>query len=562
MNAETGSGAHPWLASYAPGVPATIDPDSYRGVAELLAEACAKHAKRRALGCLGSFLTYAELARASAGFAAYLVHACAVVPGQRVALMMPNTLAYPVAMLGVLRAGAVVVNVNPQYTARELAHQLADSGASVLVVFEHALATYAEAAADYAVAHVVVTRVGDLMPPAKGWLIDRLVAWRARRRPRVSIKGVRLPRALALATRERPPSPAAAPDALAFLQYTGGTTGRAKGAMLSQRNIVANILQVRAWLGDLRGADDEIVITALPLYHIYALTANCLSTLSEGGLVYLIVDPRDLDGFVRELKRVRFTAVSGVNTLFNALLGHPRIGEVDFSSLRVSNGGGAAVHSAVASAWHARTGSAIAEGYGLTEASPVVTVNRLDRAQFTGSIGLPVPSTECRIVDEQGVELGFDMPGELIVRGPQVMQGYWKQPAETRAVLDADGWLRTGDIAIMAPDGSLRIVDRKKDLILVSGFNVYPNEIEDVIAKHAGVAEVAVIGIADARSGEAVRAVVVKRDARLTADALASWCREQLTGYKLPRSIVFVDALPKSNVGKILRREVRTRFGA
>ena len=550
----------PWLKSYPPEVPATITVADDANVPALIDAACREFPRHRALGNFGSFIDYRRLARDSQAFATYLQCVCGVRRGTRVALMMPNMLAYGVAMLGVLRAGAVVVNINPLYTAREFEAQFTDSGAEVIVVFEQALATVI--ASGLRPNHVIVSRLGDGMPVLKAWLVDTLAARRATS-PIASWPGsLRFRDAVAIGARMTFEPLALRASDLAFLQYTGGTTGAAKGAMLSHGNVVANMLQVIAWFGSRAERGRETVITALPLYHIYALTANCLATLAQGGLVYLITNPRDLDTFVRELKRQPFTTLTGVNTLFNALLDHPGFASVDFSSLKLTNGGGAAVQRAVAERWAACTGCVLTEGYGLTEASPVVAVNRLDSREFSGGIGLPVPSTEVRIVGEQGHDLALGEAGELWVRGPQVMQGYWMKPAETRAVLDEDGWLRTGDIAVMAEDGSLRLVDRKKDLIIVSGFNVYPNEIEEVAAAHPGVREVAVIGIADPRSGEAVRLVVVRSDPALDEVALTEWCRAQLAAYKAPRSVLFVEELPKSNVGKILRREVRARYGA
>ncbi len=550
-----------WLKSYPDTVPHTVDPSQHASLVALVDLACREFAERPAFANFGVSMSFAELDRAAEGFAAYLQSFAGVEPGARVALMMPNMLAYPVALIGVLRAGGVVVNTNPQYTARELATQLADSGAHVLVVFENALDTVAGIIEDFPDLRIVVTRIGDFMPWAKGMLINRMARRRAERKVPALPASVPMIEAVERGLAARLTRPALGGDDLAFLQYTGGTTGRAKGAMLTHRNIVANILQVNAWFGPHTARGEEIIITALPLYHIYALTANCFAFLSQGGLNYLITDPRNLKTFIKEMKRVRFTSITGVNTLFNALLQHPDFAGIDFSALKFSSGGGMAVQRAVAEQWQALTGNVLAEGYGLTESSPVVTVNRFDVDTFTGCIGLPVPSTEIRLLDEHGRPLGIDEPGELCVRGPQVMQGYWNNAEETARVLDDEGWLRTGDIAVMRDDGYLRIVDRKKDLIIVSGFNVYPNEIEDVAVAHPGVSEAAAIGVDDEKSGEAVRLVVVRADDDLTRDDLLTWCRERLTGYKVPRSVVFVDALPKSTIGKILRREVRERYG-
>ncbi|MGE0482713.1 MAG: AMP-binding protein [Gammaproteobacteria bacterium] len=551
-----------WLQSYPTGVPAEIALDPACTLLDVLETACGRFAARPAFDNHGAVLDFARFEDASRAFAAYLQHDCGLAPGDRVALMMPNMLAYPVALAGVLRAGGVVVNVNPLYTAPELAHQLADAGARCLVVFENALPTLAHARAELELEHVVVARLGDGMPWPKRWLVDFLARRRAQGDLRLPTGATRFGAALRRGRDLAYRRPALVADDLAFLQYTGGTTGRAKGAMLTHRNIVANVAQVTAWFDAHTAPGEEIMITALPLYHVYALTANCLATLVRGGCNCLITDPRNLDRFVAELERVPFTGITGVNTLFSALLEHPRFAAIDFSHLKFTNAGGMAVQRAVAERWHGVTGSPIAEGYGLTEASPVVTVNRFDVARFTGSIGLPVPSTDIRIVADDGSEVVDGGAGELQVRGPQVMRGYWNRPEETAEVLDADGWLHTGDVARIDEAGYLYLVDRKKDLIIVSGFNVYPNEIEDVVAHHPGVREVAAIGVPDTHSGEALRLVVVRGDPALTAEDVIAWCRERLTGYKVPRSVVFADALPKTPVGKILKRELRERYGA
>lgn len=550
---------HPWWKSYPPTVPREIDATEHDSLVAMCEQACQAFGGRKAIGNFGSFLSFTELDRLSLAFAAYLQRECAIVSGDRIALMMPNMLAYPVALLGALRAGAIVVNTNPQYTARELAHQLANSGARVIVIFEAALATLREVRAETALEHVIVSRLGDFMSWPRNWIFDLAVRRRA--------KPIRIDNTIVFksAIEQGRHLPFTAPRLthadLAFLQYTGGTTGRSKGAMLSHGNIISNILQVVAWFGAREETNREVVITPLPLYHIYALTANCFASLVQGSLNYLITDPRDLRTFIRELKRVRFTALTGVNTLFNALLNHPDFASVDFSSLKYTNGGGMAIQRTVAERWQQTTGQTLAEGYGLTEASPVVAVNRSDASEFTGCIGLPVPSTECRVIDDAGQVLSTNEPGELCVRGPQVMQGYWNAPEETSATLDADGWLHTGDIAIIQDDGFIRLVDRKKDMILVSGFNVYPNELEAVATLHPLVIEAAAIAVSDDKSGEVPRLVVVRASNSLDAEQLLAHCRAQLTAYKVPRSVIFVDELPKSNVGKILRRVVRERHG-
>lgn len=550
-----------WLASYPPGVPASIDADRYPALPALLANAFSRFAERPALASFGARVDYQALDELSLAFAAYLQTTCGIERGDRIALMMPNMLAYPVALCGVLRAGGVVVNVNPLYTPRELEQLLEDSEARAVVVFENVLPTLEHVLDASTIEQVVVARIGDFMP----WLRRRAIDFISRRRmtdtPHWPKDAIALRDAVSGADAGRFTAPPIDPEDLAFLQYTGGTTGRSKGAMLSHRNILANLEQVTAWFDPHVVPGEEIIITALPLYHIYALTGNCFATISRGGLNTLITDPRDLGGFVRQLRRTPFTSITGVNTLFQALLEHPDFKQVDFSHLKLTNAGGMAVQRAVAERWHATTGCIISEGYGLTEASPVVTANRPDVETFSGSIGLPMPSTEIRIVSESGEELGVEEPGELCVRGPQVMQGYWRDTEASAAVLDDEGWLHTGDIARIDDQGYLYLVDRKKDLIVVSGFNVYPNEIEDVVAHHPGVREVAVIGVADAHSGEAVRLVVVPDDEPPDEAALIEWCRERLTAYKIPRSVVFTDALPKSPIGKILKREVREAHG-
>ena len=550
-----------WLNSYPANVPRSIAPDQHASLVELCDAACRGFPDRPAFGNYGSTLSFSELDQYATCFAAYLQHHCALKPGERIALLMPNILAYPVAMLGALRAGGVVVNTNPQYTARELGHQLNDSGARVIVAFENALATVHAVRDATAIDHIVVARIGDFMARPKSFLFNRI----SRRRSPAPIPkipdAITFVEALRLSEEAAFSPPSIIGSDLAFLQYTGGTTGRSKGVMLSHRNVIANILQVIAWFGDLTERGQEIIITALPLYHIYALTGNCFAFLAQGCMNYLITDPRDITAFIKELKRVPFTAITGVNTLFNALLNHPKFCEIDFDTLKFSSGGGMAVQRPVAERWQEITGSVIAEGYGLTETSPVVAINRFDIEAFTGCIGLPVPSTECKIIDDEGRELPVDQVGELCVRGPQVMRGYWNSPEETSAVLDGDGWLSTGDIALIQENGYIKIVDRKKDMILVSGFNVYPNEIEDIAVSHPAVNEAAAIGVPDPKSTESVKLVVVRADDSLSEQTLIDYCKERLTGYKVPRQVQFVDELPKSNVGKILRRAVRDEFG-
>jgi len=476
--------------------------------------------------------------------------------------MMPNILQYPVAMFGVLRAGCVVVNRNPQYTARELRHQLSDSGAKCIVVFKNMLQTVHEVAPDTSLETVVVTEIGDLFYFPKSVVFSH-IARRGQPKSTSSFKTdmASFNTALKLGSTVTLQPPTIKPTDLAFLQYTGGTTGLSKGAMLSHRNMVANILQVAAWFGDSIDDGEEIVITALPLYHIYALTVNCLVFFYHGGLNYLITDPRDTKRFVKEIAGIQFSGIGGVNTLFKSLLADESFRRLNFSNLKYTSGGGAAIQTMVAKDWKLLTGMHISEGYGLTEASPVVCSNPFDVDEFSSCVGLPMPSTECKIVGDDGNQLGIDEPGELYVRGPQVMQGYWQQPAETAATLDDDGWLRTGDVGLMREDGYFKIVDRIKDLIIVSGFNVYPNEIEDVVASHPAVIDVAAIGIADEKTTESVKIVVVCDGQKIDADVLIAFCRERLTSYKVPRHVEFVDELPKSNIGKILRRRVKEQFG-
>ena len=556
-----------WLDSYTEGVPAEIDPDAYPSLVALTDEAIRRFADRPAFESMGVRITFAELDRLATDFAGFLAGR-GLAGGDRVALMMPNVLQYPVALLGVLRAGLVVVNTNPLYTARELRHQLSDSGARAIVVLENFARELEECIGDTEVEHVVVTGLGDMLGFPKSALVNLVVRHVKRLVPPFRIDGaVRWGEALAAGrgagAGHGASGEAAEPSGedLAFLQYTGGTTGVSKGAMLTHRNMVANVLQADAFLRPVVHEGEEIIVTALPLYHIFALTANCLTYMRFGAMNLLIANPRDMPGFVKALEGTRFTAITGVNTLFNGLLNAPGFAALDFSALRMTVGGGMAVHGAAARRWKEVTGVALLEAYGLTETSPAACINPLHLEDYTGSVGVPVPSTECRVIDEAGSQLPAGTPGELCVRGPQVMKGYWNRPGETAAALDEAGWLRTGDIAEMGADGFVRIVDRKKDMIIVSGFNVYPNEVEEVVSNHPEVLEAGAIGVADERSGEAVKLVVVKRSPGLTEESLHGFCRENLTGYKCPRYIEFTHELPKSNVGKILRKELRDRFG-
>ncbi|HET6603710.1 MAG TPA: AMP-binding protein [Xanthomonadaceae bacterium] len=556
------SEARPWLESYPEGVPAEIDVQQFDSIVDVLAKACQKFRERPAFSNLGRTLTYAEVDTLSRRFAGWLIHDLGLKRGERVAIMLPNVLQYPVAIFGVLRAGLTVVNTNPMYTGRELRHQLEDSGAAVIIVLDNFADTVAQVIADTPCRHVVTTGVGDLLGFPRGWLVNFVLRYVKRVVPDAPIQGaVRFNQALERGAAHPAPDLPIAPGDIAFLQYTGGTTGVAKGAMLTHRNMVANMQQSSAWIGRNVEYGNEEIITALPLYHIFALTANGLVFMKFGGHNHLITNPRDLPGFVRTLKKIRFTAITGVNTLFNALLNTPGFDQLDFSRLHLTLGGGMAVQRAVAERWQKVTGCTLLEAYGLTETSPAVCINPMDLAEYNGSIGLPIPSTEVSIQGEDGSHLPVGQVGELCVRGPQVMKGYWDRPEETAKVLTQDGWLHTGDMARMDAKGYVFIVDRKKDMILVSGFNVYPNEIEDVVAQMDGVLEVAAVGVPDEKSGEAVKLVIVKKDPSLTADQVKAHCREHLTGYKQPRYIEFRTELPKSNVGKILRRELRDNPG-
>ena len=547
-----------WLQSYPPGVPAEIDLEEFASVGELFERSCGKYGDRGAFLNMGKSLSYAELERLSGHFGAYLQQVLKLPPGSRVALMMPNVLQYPIAMFGALRAGYTVVNCNPLYTARELEHQLKDSGAEAIVIVENFVHTLQEALPRTAIRQVLVTGLGDQLGFLKGLLVNLVVRHVKKMVPPWSVPGhIRFSDALSQGAAHRLEPVKVTHDDIAFLQYTGGTTGVAKGAMLTHRNIIANLQQAHAWIKPFLHEGEEVIITALPLYHIFSLTANCLTFFKIGATNVLITNPRDIPGFVEELGKHRFTAITGVNTLFNALLHNAEFAKLDFSALRISLGGGMAVQQAVAEKWAAVTGKPLVEAYGLTETSPAVCINPLDLPAFNHSIGLPISSTEVVVRDDDGIDLPVGQPGELCVRGPQVMKGYWNRPDETARAIMQDGFLKTGDVAVMDEKGFLRIVDRKKDMILISGFNVYPNEVEDVVVSHPGVIEAAVIGVPDERSGEAVKAFVVRKDPNLTKEALIAYCRENLTAYKVPHLIEFRDELPKTNVGKILRRALR-----
>lgn len=547
-----------WLKSYPEGVSPEIDLSKYDSIVDIFNESVEKYAQNPAFTNLGVTFTFADLDRLSAQFASYLQNVLKLPKGSRIAIMMPNLLQYPVAIFGILRAGMTVVNVNPLYTPRELKHQLNDSQATAIIIVENFAHTLEEIIGETSVQHVVLTSIGDCCGPVKRFIVNTLVKHVKKMVPDYSLpKALQFNDVLKEGAKHEFKRVGVVADDIAFLQYTGGTTGVAKGAVLLHRNMVANILQAANWLEPIIEKGKEVIITALPLYHIFSLTANCMAFMKFGGLNVLITNPRDMKGFIKELSKVKFTAITGVNTLFNGLLNTEGFDKLNFSNLKVTLGGGMAVQEAVAKKWQKITGTPLLEAYGLTETSPAVTINPMTLKEYNGTIGLPVPSTDVSIRDEDGNELGFNEPGELWVKGPQVMAGYLGRPEETAKVLKDDGWLLTGDVAVITEEGYLKIVDRKKDMILVSGFNVYPNEIEDVVASHPGVLEVAAIGVPSESSGEQVKIFVVKKDANLTQEDLLVFCKENLTGYKVPKLVEFRDELPKSNVGKILRRELR-----
>ncbi|NOI80486.1 long-chain-fatty-acid--CoA ligase FadD [Vibrio tubiashii] len=548
----------PWLSRYPEDVPEHINPEQYPSLVEMFEQSVQKYADQPAFMNMGSVMTFRKLEERSRAFAAYLQNELKLQKGDRVALMMPNLLQYPVALFGVLRAGLIAVNVNPLYTPRELEHQLNDSGAKAIVIVSNFANTLEQIVDNTPVKHVVLTSLGQMLPRAKGTLVDFVVKYVKGMVPKYDLPGaISMRKALHNGRRLQYVKPFMSGDDIAFLQYTGGTTGVAKGAILTHSNMIANIMQAKGMYGPVLQDGREVVVTALPLYHVFALTVNCLLFLELGGRNLLITNPRDIPGFVKELKSCPFTAITGVNTLFNALVNNEDFHELDFSNLKLAVGGGMAVQRAVAEQWKKTTGVHLLEGYGLTECSPLVTVNPYDLTEYTGAIGLPVPSTEVRIVDDEGNPVANTEVGELQVRGPQVMQGYWQRPEATKEVINAEGWLSTGDIVKFDDEGLIHIVDRKKDMILVSGFNVYPNEIEDVVALHGKVLEVAAIGQPHEVSGELVKIYVVKRDPSLTKEEIIAHCREHLTGYKVPKIVEFKDDLPKTNVGKILRRVLR-----
>ncbi|WP_118179072.1 AMP-binding protein [Paraburkholderia phosphatilytica] len=552
-----------WYASYPPGVPHEVDVTQYQSIVQFFDECIEQFRERVAYVSVGENMTYGELARKANAFAAYL-QSLGVKPGERVAIMLPNTFQYPVALFGTLKAGAVVVNVNPLYTVRELAHQLKDSGAQTIIVFENFAKTVEDALPGTRVENVIVTGLGDLLGDGlnlKGRLLNFVL-----RHVKKMVPKYALPQAVTLldalkAGYGRTLTPVTLhPEDIAFLQYTGGTTGVAKGAMLAHRNIIANLLQAKVWSADQLTGDVETVLTPLPLYHIYSLTLNALIFMGLGGRNILIANPRDTKRVMMIIRHEKFTGITAVNTLYNAFLDNEEFRKRDFSDLKLAMAGGMATQKAVADRFKAVTGKPIVEGYGLTECSPIVSMNPVDLSNmrdFEGSIGLPAPSTQVRFRKDDGTWANIGEAGELCVKGPQVMKGYWNRPEETAKVIDADGWLATGDIGVMDEHGYIKLIDRKKDMILVSGFNVYPNEIEDVLAMHPDVREVAAIGVPDPAQGERVKVFVVARNPTLTAEAVIQHCRKHLTGYKVPKLVEFRSELPQTNVGKILRRALR-----
>ena len=550
-----------WLKSYPDSVPAEIDCTQYRSVTHLLEESFQKYADRNAFVCMDKFLTYRELDKLSLQMGAWL-QSKGLKTGARVAIMLPNVLQYPVAMAAILRAGYTVVNVNPLYTPRELQHQLIDSGSEAIIVLENFATTVEQVLPHTQVKHVIVATMGDLLGGLKGAIVNFVVRKIKKMVPAFSLPGaISFNKMLAEGARLTLQPVQQGHDDIVFLQYTGGTTGVSKGAMLLHRNVIANVLQNEAWMSPVMTPEMRATsmgfMCALPLYHIYSLTVSALMGMRVGGLNVLIPNPRDIPGFVKELAKHKIVVFPAVNTLYNALLNNAEFAKLDFSSYKVCNGGGMALQRNVAERWLKLTGCPLIEGYGMSETSPVVTGNRVDITEFTGTIGLPFPSTEVAILNDDGVEVPLGEPGEIAVRGPQVMAGYWQRPDETAKSMTADGFFKTGDVGVMDERGYVKIVDRKKDMIIVSGFNVYPNEVEDVVASCPGVLECACIGVPDANSGEAVKVFVVRKDPNLTVEQIREHCKHELTAYKKPKYIEFRDELPKTNVGKILRRQLR-----
>jgi len=549
---------YPWLKHYPKGVPYDINPDAYPSLVELIEEGFQKFAAQPAYACMGKQLTYGDIDRLSRQFATYLQTDLGLKQGDRIAIQMPNLLQYPVAMFGALRAGLTVVNTNPLYTPREMQHQFKDSGAKAIVILANFASNLEKIIGQTDIQHVIVTQIGDLLGFPKSLIVNAVVKYAKKMVPAYSLPGaIGFNQALSRGAQGTYQRPKVSNTDLSFIQYTGGTTGVSKGAMLTHRNIIANVEGQNEWMrpGATPGQFD-ILVAALPLYHVYALTCNALAALKSGAMNLLITNPRDLNAFIDDLKKYKITMFTGLNTLYNGLLNHPRIGEVDFSHLKITSAGGMALQTAVAERWQKMTGNVPAEGYGLSETSPVLSSNPVDGTARIGTIGVPWPSTELKIMKEDGTEASLGEPGEIWARGPQVFGGYYNRPDETAKVLEGE-WFKTGDIGVMDEEGFFRIVDRKKDMVLVSGFNVYPNEVEEVLAKCPGVLEIACIGVPDAKSGEAVKVFIVKKDPGLTEDAVRQYSRDNLTAYKCPKFIEFRTELPKTNVGKILRRSLR-----
>ena len=546
-----------WFKFYPSSVPKEVDCTAYANVAALFEESVAKYGSSVAYECMGKTLSFQELDRLSAQFASYLIKELKLAKGSRVAIQMPNVLQYPVVMFGALRAGMVVVNTNPLYTPAEMRHQFNDSGADVVVIVANFASNLEKIKTEIQAKHIIVTELGDLLGGLKGAIVNLVVKHVKKMVPAFNLpEAVGLKKALALGAKHSFSKVAITLDDPAFLQYTGGTTGVSKGAELSHGNIVANMQQISAWMKPKLREKEEIVITALPLYHIFALTVNCLAMLKIGAHNVLITNPRDMKSFIGDLAKKRFTVITGVNTLFNGLLNQEAFGKLDFSGLKIAVGGGMAVQKATAEKWKSVTGVPLAEGYGLTETAPVATCNPIDGTERIGTIGMPLPNTEVMIADDAGNPVALGERGEILIKGPQVMRGYWNRPEETALVMHGD-WFKSGDIGVMDADGYTKIVDRKKEMILVSGFNVYPNEVEDVVASCPGVLEVGVIGMPDPKSTEKVVAYVVKKDQSLTEEKVLEHCKEFLTNYKVPKEVFFTDELPKTNVGKILRRKIK-----
>ncbi len=547
-----------WLSHYPNGIKPTIDGQTFASLADFFTKMTKRYQHRKALSSMNTVLTYAEFAELSYGFAAYLQQRLQFQPGSRIAIMLPNCLQYPIAIFGSLLAGGIVVNVNPLYTASELKHQLTDCEADTIVVVENFAHVLAEVLPETTVRHIIVTGLGDLLSFPKSYLVNAVVRHIKRMVPAWDIQqAIRFSYVLARGKRLKFQPVALDATDVAFLQYTGGTTGVAKGAILTHGNMVANLEQASSWIAPFFGRENEIIVTALPLYHIFALLANLLTFMKLGAMNLLITNPRDLKQMIAAMRAVPFTAITGVNTLFNAMIHHPDFASLDFSRLRLALGGGMALQDTVAQEWQRITGAPLLGAYGLSETSPAVTISPLSMRAYNGSVGLPLASTEIDIRDEDGQSCGIDVAGELFVRGPQVMRGYWNRPDETKLVLDDQGWFATGDIAKLDDKGYVYIVDRKKDLILVSGFNVYPNEVEEVLVKHTDVLEAAVIGVSDEEGGEKVKAFIVPKGAHANEEDILQHCRQYLTRYKVPKVIVFRDELPKTNVGKILRRVLK-----